>query len=1074
LRRNCPTVNVGSPGCSRARDSIRRFPILGLALFSVVGTALGAAWPSVARAQVSVPSGFAVEDATPGSTFDTPTGIAFLPDGRFFVAEKRGRVYLVTGGVRAPSPHWNGEREVLNADDRGLLDLAVDPKYFLNHYVYLLYTVDPDSNGMDDNGPAFGRLVRYRVGFTDSSTFEPSSRTVLMGSTWSNGPLSGSPSHTIGSLRWGEDGTLLVSEGDGASFTDTDAGGLHPGLFTPGRGNPADDIGAFRAQWIGSMNGKLLRLDPATGLGLPSNPYWNGDGNAPQSKVWAYGFRNPFRFTVRPGTGAANPTAGDPGSLFIGDVGWNTVEEIDVASQGGRNFGWPCIEGPFDRAEYQSAQPAHCGCDSVGTAHNPAPRTTPTLAWHHTVPDLSVPPGYTGNCSISGAFYTGTTYPPGYQGRLFFADFGQNWMKTLVVNAADGWTSIQDFATGLDGPVDVAASPVTGDLYYVSIYDNQIRRIRYVGTGANQPPTAVASANPPSGVKPLTVSFSSLGTNDADADSLSYVWSFGDATGSSLPNPSHVYTSAGQFFAVLTVDDNRGGIGRDTITVTVVDSLVPFPSTMVLDNFNKPDGPLNTLWQGNTAGLQVLSMQMRQTSSDSWAVWNGPVFGVNQEAYVTLATTSVAPEHDLMLKVQGLNWNTGHIEVRYDATVGRVFISTYTPGVGWQPRGSPISATFSSGDRLGARAESTGVVQVFRNGSLLGSASVSAWPFSTSGGRIGFTLVGAINSRLDDYGGGDIVYSVPNTSPAVGITTPVDGSFYAAGDTVLLRGTASDAEQGAATLSWRWQVDLHHNTHVHPSVFVAMTPLASFVAQNHDDGTGVFYDVMLIVTDQGGLRDTARVDIHPEVDLWPTPVTLVPGYLSAGTATAFRFSLRNAGRMPAPRTRWRIVANATTLVEGDTSVAARDSVSIQGFVPPTIAPGRYTLRVVADTLGQAFETVESNNAQAREVTVVPAGATAADGPVPRRMWLSTPYPNPSRGALALALELPATSRVSMRILDIQGRELWAQPDRSYPAGRWTLRWEGRTTAGARVRPGVYLARVVVDGVVQTRRIAIVR
>ena len=67
-----------------------------------------------------------------------------------------------------------------------------------------------------------------------------------------------------------------------------------------------------------------------------------------------------------------------------------------------------------------------------------------------------------------------------------------------------------------------------------------------------------------------------------------------------------------------------------------------------------------------------------------------------------------------------------------------------------------------------------------------------------------------------------------------------------------------------------------------------------------------------------------------------------------------------------------------------------------------------------------------------------------------------------------------TASVRLSVVDIQGRELWSQPDRAFPAGRWTLGWEGRTAAGVRVRPGLYLARVIIDGMPQTRRIAIVR
>src|SRR6185436_19404649 len=130
-------------------------------------------------------------------------------------------------------------------------------------------------------------------------------------------------------------GTLLVSAGDGAHFETVDAGGMDPDQFLPGRSDPAQDLGAFRSQWIGSMNGKVMRIDPATGHGLPSNPFWNGNPVAPQSRVWAYGFRNPFRIAVRPGTGSTSPAAGNPGQVFVADVGWVEPEEIDVLNAGG-------------------------------------------------------------------------------------------------------------------------------------------------------------------------------------------------------------------------------------------------------------------------------------------------------------------------------------------------------------------------------------------------------------------------------------------------------------------------------------------------------------------------------------------------------------------------------------------------------------------------------------------------------------------------------------------------------------------------------------------------------------------
>src|SRR5207247_1990841 len=120
-----------------------------------------------------------------------------------------------------------------------------------------------------------------------------------------------------------------------------------------------------------------------------------------------------------------DPSLGRPGTLYLGDVGWNAYEEIDIARDPGLNFGWPCNEGPKPLPPYRSATPAHCGCDSTGTFDNPAPALDPAVIWHHVWPDLSTPQGLLGNASVSGSFYTGGLYPTAYRGRFFFADFGQ-------------------------------------------------------------------------------------------------------------------------------------------------------------------------------------------------------------------------------------------------------------------------------------------------------------------------------------------------------------------------------------------------------------------------------------------------------------------------------------------------------------------------------------------------------------------------------------------------------------------------------------------------------------------------
>ena len=502
--------------------------------FGVTLFALG----SFAPAALALPTNFVWDDAAPGASFDTPTSMAFFPDGRFIVTEKAGVAWVVQNGVKLPAPLWSATNEILANGDRGLISVAVDPNYAQNHFIYFSYVVDPDSNGVDDNDVAFGRVTRYRTSAADSNVVDPTSRTILLGVSWADGVLSGGDSHTIDALRFGTDGTLLITAGEGALYTQADAGGLTPNLFLPGRGDPYEDIGSFRSQSISSYGGKLLRIDPLTGHGLPSNPFYNGDVNAKRSKIFAYGLRNPWRFSVKPNTGSANPSAGSPGTLYIGNLGLNTWEALDVVRTGGPNFGWPCYEGPNPLADFVNATPAHNGCGTFGTSDNPSQWTAPRMTYNHSDSTLSQPPGFIGNGITGGIFYSGAYYPLQYRNAYFIADFGQGWLKVATVDTTDHVTSITDMDPWLAGPVDFAKDPISGDLFYVSIYDQVIRRLRWTGpVNGNFPPVCLAQGSPTLGVAPFSVAFTSTGTFDPDNDPITFSWAFGDGTGAQRHRP---------------------------------------------------------------------------------------------------------------------------------------------------------------------------------------------------------------------------------------------------------------------------------------------------------------------------------------------------------------------------------------------------------------------------------------------------------------------------------------------------------------------------------------------------------
>src|SRR5262249_9503287 len=155
---------------------------------------------------------------------------------------------------------------------------------------------------------------------------------------------------------------------------------------------------------------------------------------------------------------------------------------------------------------------------------------------------------------------------------------------------------------------DFATHPLTGDLYYVSITNQQVRRIRYAGVvNGDSPPVAAISAAPLLGAAPLRVSFSAAGSTDPDGDPLQYRWLFADGTAATGVTVSHLYNAFGVMAAQLTESDGRGGEDVKTITIVVNPPGTGFPTTNILDDFNRPDGPVGAPWVDNVTGLTITS-----------------------------------------------------------------------------------------------------------------------------------------------------------------------------------------------------------------------------------------------------------------------------------------------------------------------------------------------------------------------------------------------------------------------------------------------------------------------------------
>ncbi len=307
-----------------------------------------------------------------------------------------------------------------------------------------------------------------------------------------------------------------------------------------------------------TLDGSIIRIDPTTGLGLPTNPLASStDINA--RRIIAEGFRNPFRFTFRPGTS----------EIWEGDVGYSTWEEINRITSFSKvtNLGWPCYEGTPQVAAYASL--AMCQALYNDTT---APAQAPYYSYNHSASVKTGDGCTTGSSSISGdAFYTGTSYPAQYRNALFFADYSRNciWAMLPGTNGLPDPTNIVTIDSPAKAPVNLIAGP-GGDLFYPDFTGGTIQRLSYP-TG-NQQPTARIVATPTAGAAPLTVSFSGTGSSDPEGTALTYAWDLdgnGQYNDATTATTSKTYATPGVVTVGLRVTDTGGASGTASVQINV-------------------------------------------------------------------------------------------------------------------------------------------------------------------------------------------------------------------------------------------------------------------------------------------------------------------------------------------------------------------------------------------------------------------------------------------------------------------------------------------------------------------------
>ncbi|QPH40719.1 PQQ-dependent sugar dehydrogenase [Pedobacter endophyticus] len=544
--------------------------------------------------------------------FTEPTELTVLPNLDILVAQRRGEIMLYKNNSKKLieagklNVYFKTNVPDVNAEE-GLLGMAADPKFAINHYVYLFYSPFDKS---------VNRLSRFKL--INDKIVKESEKIVL--EFYSQRDIC---CHTGGSIAFGPDNLLYVSTGDNSTPFDVPKQKFVNKGYAPldNRKGLQQYDSRRSAGNTNDLRGKILRIkmNDDGSYNIPEGNLFPKEEPKTRPEIFVMGNRNPYRIAVDQKTGylywgEVGPDASNDDALR----GPRGYDEVNQAKKAG-NFGWPYFIGnnyPYKAYDYTNGESGDAFDASGATNNSPnntglerVPAAQPAFIWYPYGESKEFPQvGSGGRTAMAGPVYytrpNASPYPEYYNGKLIIYEWVRGWVKAVTMNAQGDYLSMEPFMANISlaAPIDMEQGP-DGKLYILEYGkgwfsknpDAGIVRIDYLK--GNRPP-AIKNLNiaKTSGLLPYKMT-AKVDAKDPDGDALTYIWNLGKGITKTTTTPTlqYTFTKAGEYAISVKAIDRNKATAKSRIVPVFAGNEHPQVNISIAGNksFYFPNEPVN-------------------------------------------------------------------------------------------------------------------------------------------------------------------------------------------------------------------------------------------------------------------------------------------------------------------------------------------------------------------------------------------------------------------------------------------------------------------------------------------------